>query len=210
MSDKIVLIHSDHNGNPSPGSALGHWVLFRLGSAPVPVNQLTAGGLYPHSDCGEACVESVLRTRGVNDDPIKALEHEEGAGAQGTNASQLEKSLAEDHIASSTSRNFPPGSGWYVMNPVGGRVLPPGQHNDYPAAYWGQTIDIADGATPAPAPAPAPHPSPPPVNMYTVRKGDTLGGIAAHFRRSLAAVERANPQIKNPNSIYPGQRIRIP
>lgn len=45
---------------------------------------------------------------------------------------------------------------------------------------------------------------------YTVQRGDTLSGIAARHGVSLAALEAANPQIKNPNLIYPGQSIRIP
>ena len=46
--------------------------------------------------------------------------------------------------------------------------------------------------------------------MYTVRKGDTLWGIAKRFGVSLTALIAANPQIKNPNLIYPGDRVYIP
>lgn len=45
---------------------------------------------------------------------------------------------------------------------------------------------------------------------YTVRKGDTLWGIAKRCDVTLAALIAANPQIKNPNLIYPGDRVRIP
>lgn len=38
----------------------------------------------------------------------------------------------------------------------------------------------------------------------------TLSGIAAHEGVSLSALEAANPQITNPNLIYPGQQIKIP
>src|SRR3546814_9850770 len=40
---------------------------------------------------------------------------------------------------------------------------------------------------------------------YTVRSGDTLSGIAAANNMSLDALISANPQISNPNLIYPGQ-----
>lgn len=45
---------------------------------------------------------------------------------------------------------------------------------------------------------------------YTVRKGDTLWGIARRYGVTLAALVAANPQIKNPNLIYPGDRVKIP
>lgn len=46
--------------------------------------------------------------------------------------------------------------------------------------------------------------------VYTVKKGDTLWGIAGRFQVSLTALIAANPQIKNPNLIYPGDRVQIP
>lgn len=46
--------------------------------------------------------------------------------------------------------------------------------------------------------------------VYTVRKGDTLWGIAKRYGVSLNALIADNPQIKNPNLIYPGDEVRIP
>ncbi|QUV86260.1 LysM peptidoglycan-binding domain-containing protein [Chloracidobacterium sp. 2] len=40
--------------------------------------------------------------------------------------------------------------------------------------------------------------------------GDTLSGIAQQYGTTVAALQRANPSITNPNLIYPGQRIVIP
>nr|WP_326186462.1 SafA/ExsA family spore coat assembly protein [uncultured Oscillibacter sp.] len=45
---------------------------------------------------------------------------------------------------------------------------------------------------------------------YTVRKGDTLWGIARRYQVDLTALIAANPQIKNPNLIYPGDRVNMP
>jgi hypothetical protein len=45
---------------------------------------------------------------------------------------------------------------------------------------------------------------------YLIKPGDTLSGIAASHGVKLAAVEVANPQIKNPNVIFPGQTIKLP
>ena len=48
------------------------------------------------------------------------------------------------------------------------------------------------------------------AEAYTVRKGDTLWGIAKRYDVTLAALIAANPQIKNPNLIYPGDKVLIP
>ena len=45
---------------------------------------------------------------------------------------------------------------------------------------------------------------------YTVRPGDTLSGIAERFGVSLDALIAANPQISDPDRIFPGQVINIP
>ncbi|MBJ6981807.1 LysM peptidoglycan-binding domain-containing protein [Luteimonas sp. MC1572] len=68
------------------------------------------------------------------------------------------------------------------------------------------------GPAPAPggeAPAPAPSPSGP-GGSVTVRSGDTLSGIATRNGVSLDAVIAANPQIRNPGLIYPGQTVHLP
>jgi spore coat assembly protein SafA len=45
---------------------------------------------------------------------------------------------------------------------------------------------------------------------YTVKSGDTLWDIARAHGVSLSALERANPQIANPDLIFPGQHVIIP
>ncbi len=45
---------------------------------------------------------------------------------------------------------------------------------------------------------------------YTVRQGDTLWGIAKRYGVGLTALIAANPQIKNPNLIYPGNEVKLP
>jgi LysM repeat protein len=44
---------------------------------------------------------------------------------------------------------------------------------------------------------------------YPVVSGDTLSGIAARHGLTLSALLKLNPRIKNPNLIYPGQKIRV-
>ena len=44
---------------------------------------------------------------------------------------------------------------------------------------------------------------------HTVRRGETLWGIAREYGVGLTEVIALNPQIKNPNLIYPGEEVRV-
>lgn len=44
---------------------------------------------------------------------------------------------------------------------------------------------------------------------YTVKKGDTLSGIAKKYKTNLNTIKKLNPSIKNINKIYVAQKIRI-
>jgi LysM repeat protein len=46
--------------------------------------------------------------------------------------------------------------------------------------------------------------------IYIAKSSDTMGNIAQRFNTSLGTLVSANPQISNPNLIFPGQRINIP
>ena len=45
---------------------------------------------------------------------------------------------------------------------------------------------------------------------HTVAKGDTMWKIASKYQVGTSEIIRANPQIPNPNLIYPGQVLTIP
>lgn len=47
------------------------------------------------------------------------------------------------------------------------------------------------------------------AQYYVVRSGDNLSTIAVNHGLSLADIEQLNPQIINPNLIYPGDKVRI-
>lgn len=68
---------------------------------------------------------------------------------------------------------------------------------------------------PPPIPVPVPAPIPVPVScpngmLYTVKPGDTMYEIALANNIALSALIMANPQISDPNLIYPGQVICVP
>ena len=47
------------------------------------------------------------------------------------------------------------------------------------------------------------------ARYHTVVRGETLWGISGKYGLSLAALIDLNPQIANPNLIYPGQQVRV-
>ncbi|MGH3797573.1 MAG: LysM peptidoglycan-binding domain-containing protein [Pseudonocardiaceae bacterium] len=48
------------------------------------------------------------------------------------------------------------------------------------------------------------------ATTYIVQPGDTLSGIAEKFDVSLSDLEKANPQITDPDRIFPGEVVYIP
>ena len=67
----------------------------------------------------------------------------------------------------------------------------------------GQTVCV-------PISAPPPSQCPPNTFPYTVQPGDGMFSIAQRFGVSLNALIAANPQIPNPNLIFPGQIVCVP
>jgi len=66
-----------------------------------------------------------------------------------------------------------------------------------------QTAQNRPAATPQPRPQPRPQ-----ARTYTVKRGDTLSGIASRHRTTVAALRRANGI--SGDLIRPGQVLRIP
>ncbi|MDI6871485.1 MAG: SafA/ExsA family spore coat assembly protein [Bacillota bacterium] len=56
----------------------------------------------------------------------------------------------------------------------------------------------------------APCPPGTTLRLVVVQPGDTLWKLSRRYGVPLEAIIRANPQIPNPDLIYPGQRVRIP
>lgn len=45
---------------------------------------------------------------------------------------------------------------------------------------------------------------------YTVKPGDSMWKIAVRYQIGVSEIISANPQIKNPSLIYPGQKLTVP
>jgi len=74
-------------------------------------------------------------------------------------------------------------------------------HNPHPAPH-----PIRHEPKPAPKPRPKPGQLP---QSYTVKAGDSLSGIANKYGMPLGQLEHLNGQIRNPNLIYAGQRVKL-
>ena len=82
---------------------------------------------------------------------------------------------------------------------------------NYDLIFPGQKLRLPAGAQWPSNQAPAPAPAPPArVTQCIVSPGDTMGAIAAQFGVSLDALIAANPQVSDPNLIYPGQVLNLP
>lgn len=78
------------------------------------------------------------------------------------------------------------------------------------SGYDGTLRENDDGGTAPHTQQTAPNKQEESHSVYLVRKGDTLWGIAHRFGVSLQALIAANPKIRNPNLIYPGDKVVIP
>lgn len=48
------------------------------------------------------------------------------------------------------------------------------------------------------------------AKIYTIQAGDTIWSISVKNQIGISELLKSNPQIKNPNLIYPGQKLTIP
>ena len=81
-------------------------------------------------------------------------------------------------------------------------------YKDYPNIMKVNGLNGFAKTTPKPKPKPVPKPEPDYVT-YIVKPGDTLSGIAAKFKTNWKALAKYN-NLKNPNLIYAGDKIKIP
>ncbi len=95
-----------------------------------------------------------------------------------------------------------------------------GKKDDKPKADFSNVQSGSSSTAAEPAPAPAQAPSSGPTGAtgaeqtYTVVSGDSLSKIAKHYygdANQWHRIHEANrDQIKNPDLIHPGQKLRIP
>jgi LysM repeat protein len=75
--------------------------------------------------------------------------------------------------------------------------------------YPGQVLTIPGSSIPSPFDPVIPDTGTG-ERTYTVRRGDTLSTVAARYGSTVSAITQRNPQITNPDLIYPGQVIIVP
>jgi LysM repeat protein len=80
--------------------------------------------------------------------------------------------------------------------------------NQRPTQQTRPTQTAQNRPTATPQPRPQPRPQPQAQRRYTVKRGDTLSGIASRHRTTVAALRRANGI--SGDLIRPGQVLRIP
>ncbi|NLG69252.1 MAG: LysM peptidoglycan-binding domain-containing protein [Firmicutes bacterium] len=104
----------------------------------------------------------------------------------------------------------PPLLGTRAVGPASHRpgimALQPRCHQ-HPGVIACLRLDDREGGVPV---SDASIPCPPGSQRYTVQPGDTLFFIAQRFGTTVDAILAINPQIANPNLIFPGQVICIP
>jgi serine-type D-Ala-D-Ala carboxypeptidase/endopeptidase (penicillin-binding protein 4) len=85
-----------------------------------------------------------------------------------------------------------------VEDAIGARLA------DFDRSSPGQTVARAPAAS-----RPTASPQSGSGRTHTIRRGDTLDGIARQYGTSVAALQRANPGL-NPRRLIPGRSVRIP
>ncbi|HHT70364.1 MAG: SPOCS domain-containing protein [bacterium] len=70
-------------------------------------------------------------------------------------------------------------------------------------------VDVREEAVPVPVPPPA-VPECPSMKFHVVQPGESLWSIAQRYGVSLEALLAANPTLKHPELLYPGQKVCIP
>lgn len=88
-----------------------------------------------------------------------------------------------------------------------GPVDPAAFLNSVGAANTGEHLDPP--VSEVPPPAPVPEPAPGEGESVVVTDGDTLSGIADAHGTSWQEIWGLNPQIQNPDLIYPGDEVRV-
>ena len=94
-----------------------------------------------------------------------------------------------------------------LYNKAGGKVL--GglvKRREEEGKMWSEGLPTQTQKQEAPKTEPAAQK---PTGDYEIKSGDTLSDIAKRHGKSLQDIIKSNPQIKDPNTIKPGQKVKV-
>ncbi|MFH5880710.1 LysM peptidoglycan-binding domain-containing protein [Arthrobacter sp. NA-172] len=119
-----------------------------------------------------------------------------------------------DTLSGIAARNSVALSDVFSWNGLDGRsIIYPGQKikigSGTSAPAPGAPAPVAPAAAPAPAPSAPAAPALANTGAYTIKAGDTLGGIASRLGVSLSSLLSAN-NLSMSTIIYPGQKLAVP
>ncbi|MBT8159347.1 MULTISPECIES: LysM peptidoglycan-binding domain-containing protein [Arthrobacter] len=117
--------------------------------------------------------------------------------------------VSGDTLSAIAARNGVALSDVFAWNGLDGRsIIYPGQQIKLSGGNGGVTL--APASVPSAPAAPAPSaPAPAGPGAYTIKVGDTLGGIASRLGVSLSSLLSAN-HLSMSTIIYPGQKLAVP
>lgn len=212
MYDSVTVENIPATAQMVAGYVDGHYANIHLLRAHFPHAVVVGIATSSHTDDGQ--VLDVEKGDATPNGAVAWVQMRRRAGAIPTVYTSLSEwgSVKEAFSKSGISQPF-----YWIANWDGVVSIPSGaiakQFENTPrydisvvTTYW-PGVDPKPVTTPTPKPKPVP---PKPVKAYIhAAEGDTLSGIGSRYGLSLPQIEKLNPQIANPNLIYPGETIYI-
>lgn len=186
MSDFLLAIWADRNTcKPYTGPGrVGHVVRVTDDPHPTVVNEFTDGGVFQHSDCAPASLQSWFIDRAGVKTTIREIEQLAETTQNGTGWKGIEVVGLHFNLQIKFTLHDPlPG---YVMNPGGGYIDPPSTFPAYLAATQGGCLVLPNINVQPPPPTP-----PSPEDDVTILAIRSAGSVDPHGPGAIYLVKDA-------------------